>query len=163
MKLLLASLTGIAALALPATASAGIASITFQDVALNGERALAGSPGRFDLVGLRWHGSGSVRFSVRALDGRFGPWLDAAAEEGDQPDGRAGEATATAGWRVGNPTWVGPANAIRYRIAGRVTKLRASFVRSPELMIPLRAVAEAGLPSIVPRSALGRRRVDPTQ
>ena len=155
MKLLLASIAGIAALALPVSASAGIASITFQDVPLNGERTLAGSPGRFDLVGVRWHGSGSVRFSVRALDGRFGPWLDAAAEEEDQPDRTAGEANATAGWRVGNPTWVGPAIAIRYRIAGRVTKLRASFVRSPELKIPLRAVAEAGLPPIVPRSGWG--------
>ena len=36
------------------------------------------SPGRFDLVGLRWHGPGSVRFSVRSTDGRWGPWLDAA-------------------------------------------------------------------------------------
>ena len=33
--------------------------------------------------------------------------------------------------------------------------LRASFVRSPELRIPLRAVASAGAPPIVPRSAWG--------
>jgi len=155
MKLLLAAISAAAALALPVTASAGIASITFRDVPLNGERTLTGSPGRFDLVGLRWHGSGSVRFSARALDGRFGRWLDAAPEEEDQPDRGAGEAAASRGWRVGNPTWVGPANGIRYRIAGRVADLRASFVRSPELRIPLRAVAMAGLPSIVPRSGWG--------
>ena len=155
MKLLLAAISAVAAFALPVTASAGIASITFRDVPLNGERALAGTPGRFDLVGLRWHGSGSVRFSVRSTDGRFGPWLDAAPEEEDQPDRGAREAASTRGWRVGNPTWVGSSNGIRYRIAGRVSDLRATFVRSPELRIPLRAVAAAGSPPIVPRSAWG--------
>jgi len=155
VKLLLLAISVAAALALPVTASAGIASITFRDVPLHGERALAGSPGRFDLVGLRWHGPGSVLFSVRAPDGRFGPWLDATAEEEDQPDRGSGEGAASRGWRVGNPTWVGPANGIRYRIAGRVADLRASFVSSPELRIPLRMVATAGLPPIVPRSGWG--------
>ena len=155
MKPLLAAILVAVVLALPATASSAIASITFRAVPLNGDRGLAGSPGRFDLVGLRWHGSGSVHFSARSADGVWGPWLDAAAEEEDQPDASAREAGATRGWRVGNPTWVGPANGIRYRITGRVTDLRASFVRSPELMIPLRAVAAAGLPAIVPRSAWG--------
>jgi len=155
LPLLVLAISAAAGLMLPVAASAGIASITFRDVPLHGERALAGTPGRFDLVGLRWHGSGSVLFSVRAPDGRFGPWLDATAEEEDQPDRGPGEGAASRGWRIGNPTWVGPANGIRYRIAGRVTDLRASFVRSPELWIPLRAVAAAGLPAIVPRSGWG--------
>ena len=155
MKVLLAAISVVAAFALPVTASAGIASITFRNVPLNGERALAGPAGRFDLVGLRWHGSGSVRFSVHSTGGRWSPWLDAAVEEEDQPDIGTPESTATKGWRVGNPTWVGPANGIRYRLAGRVADLRASFVRSPELRIPLRAVAGAGSPPIVPRSAWG--------
>ena len=43
--------------------------------------------------------------------GAWGPWLDAAAEEEDQPDAGSREAAATRGWRVGNPTWVGPSNA----------------------------------------------------
>lgn len=155
MKLLFAAVAVAVALALPVSAGAGLASITFRDVPLRGERALAGSPGRFDLVGVRWHGAGAVHFSVRSTGGRWGPWLDAAAEEEDQPDLGAREGTATGGWRVGNPTWVGPANGIRYRLTGRVTDLRASFVRSPELKIPLRAVAAAGSPPIVPRSAWG--------
>ena len=80
-----------------------------------------------------------MRFSVRSTTGRWGPWLDAAAEEEDQPDagpprpprpGAGGSAT-----RPGS----GPANGIRYAITGRVTDLRATFVRSPELKIPLRA------------------------
>ena len=104
---------------------------------------------------MRWHGAGSVQFSVRSAAGAWGPWLDAAAEEEDQPDAGSREAAATRGWRVGNPTWVGPANGIRYRITGPVRDLRASFVRSPELRIPLRAVASAGSPPIVPRSAWG--------
>ena len=155
MKRFLVAISAVAALALPVSASAGIASITFRAVPLNGERTLAESVGRFDLVGLRWRGSGSVRFSVRSSSGGFGPWLDAAVEEEDQPDRGSREALATRGWRVGNPTWVGPANGIRYRVTGRVTDLRASFVRSPELRIPLRATAIAGQPSIVPRSGWG--------
>ena len=60
----------------------------------------------------------------------------------------------------------GGRTAIRYRISGRVADLRATFVRSPELKIPLRAVASAGSPPIVPRSAWGAdesiRRGEPT-
>ena len=78
----------------------------------SGERSLAAAsaPGRFDLVGVRWHGSGSVHFSVRAAGGRWGPWLDAAPEEEDRPDAGSREAAPSRGWRLGNPTWVGPAD-----------------------------------------------------
>jgi hypothetical protein len=155
VKPLLALIAALAALALPATSAGGLATLSFREVPLQGERALAGSSGRFDLVGVRWHGSGSVRFSVRSTAGRWGPWLDAAGEEDDQPDAGVAEAVATRGWRVGSPTWVGPANGIRYRITGRVADLRATLVRSPELKIPLRALAAAGAPGIVPRSAWG--------
>ncbi len=153
MKPFLAFITVLAALALPVSAHAGLASITFRAVPLSGERTLASTPGKFDLVGVRWHGAGSVRFSVRSTGGRWGPWLDAAPEEEDQPDSSSPEARSTRGWRVGSPTWVGPSNGIRYRISGKVRDLRATFVRSPELKIPLRAIASAGTPPIVPRSA----------
>jgi hypothetical protein len=155
VKPLLALIAVAVALVAPAVASAGLATITFRDVPTDGGRSLASSPGRFDLVGVRWHGSGSVQFSVHSTAGAWGPWLDAAAEEEDQPDAGSHEAAATRGWRVGNPTWVGAANGIRYRTGGRVSDLRASFVRSPELRIPLRAVASAGSPPIVTRSAWG--------
>ncbi|MSO95047.1 MAG: hypothetical protein EXQ81_04540 [Thermoleophilia bacterium] len=155
MKPLLAVITVVLALALPAAASASLASITFRSVPVTGGRPLPVTTGRFDLVGVRWHGPGSVRFSARATDGTWGPWLAAALEEDDQPDIGARENAATGGWRLGSPTWVGPANAIRYRVSGRVTDLRASLVRSPEQMIPLRAVASAGSPAIVPRSTWG--------
>ena len=102
VKPLLAAIAVAAALVLPTAAGAGIASITFRDVPLNGERTLASTPGRFDLVGVRWHGSGTVKFSVHSTTGRWGAWLDAASEEEDQPDGghqrplrRAGGGSAT--------------------------------------------------------------------
>jgi hypothetical protein len=157
VKPLLAVTAILVALAVPVTASAGLATITFRTVPTAGERTTASvsAPGRFDLVGVRWHGGGSVSFSVRAAGGGWGPWLGAAPEEGDQPDAASPEAVASRGWRLGNPTWVGPSNGIRYRLTGRVRDLRATFVRSPVLMIPLRAVASAGAPPIVPRSAWG--------
>ena len=166
VKILIAASLAVAALALPAVARAlpgtppaGTATIAFRDVPTGaamsrGERSLAASLPVFDLVGLRWRGSGGVHFSVRSA-GRWGPWLDAAPEEEDQPDRGTAEAAATRGWRLGNPTWVGPSTGIRYRIHGDVRNLRASFVRSPELKIPLRAVAAAGAPPVVPRSAWG--------
>ena len=104
---------------------------------------------------MRWHGAGTVRFQVRSSEGRWGPWLSATPEEEDQPDTSAAEAATSKGWRLGNPTWVGPSNGIRYRVSGRVADLRASFVSSPELMIPLRSLAAAGSPPIVPRSTWG--------
>ncbi len=155
MKNALAAIAVAAALVLPGTALGGIASISFASVPVAGERSLTSSPGRFDLVGLRWHGPGTVRFSVRGTGGHYGPWLDAASEEDDQPDATSKEAAASKGWRIGNPTWVGPSTGIRYRITGRVTDLRAAFVRSPELKIPLRALSVAGSPPIVPRSGWG--------
>ena len=166
VKPLLALIATIAALALPAVASAGLATITFQDVPLHGKRA----PAREHAGPVRSRRCPLARERQRALQrpldaGRWGPWLDAAAEEEDQPDAGLARGPASRGWRIGNPTWVGPANGIRYRISGRVRDLRASFVRSPELKIPLRAVASAGSPPIVPRSAWGAdesiRRAEP--
>jgi N-acetylmuramoyl-L-alanine amidase/FlgD Ig-like domain len=155
VKPLLALIAVAAAFVAPAVASAGLSTITYRDVPIHADRSLASTPGRFDLVGVRWHGSGSVQFSVRSTSGTWGPWLDAAAEEEDQPDAGSREAAPTRGWRVGNPTWVGAANGIRYHTTGSVRDLRASFVRSPELRIPLRAVSSAGAPPIVSRSAWG--------
>ncbi|MEO5633402.1 N-acetylmuramoyl-L-alanine amidase [Gaiella sp.] len=155
MKLLVATITVLAALAIPAVGNAGTTSISYRSLAVagSGDRAIAVKP--FDLVGVRWRGPGSVRFQARAADGTWGPWLDGIVEGDDQPDFGTGEGTSSTGWRLGNPTWVGPSTAIRTRVTGRVTALRASFVRSPERMVPLRALAVAGAPAIVPRSAWG--------
>ncbi|RDI74073.1 N-acetylmuramoyl-L-alanine amidase [Gaiella occulta] len=158
MKTVVTSIIAVtlAALALPAAASAGLASLVTRDVPLHGERLpAAAAPTRFDLVGLRWRGSGTVSFQVRSVAGRWGAWLPAAPEAEDLPDARSAEARAARGWQLGNPTWVGPSTAIRYRTRGTVTALRASFVRSPELRVPLRTLSIAGAPPIVPRSGWG--------
>ncbi len=155
VKLLAAAITTIAALAVPAVGSAGLASISFRSLPATDTRDPVITAKRFDLVGLRWRGSGSVRFKVRAADGTWGRWLDGIVEGDDLPDLGTRENIISGGWRLGNPTWVGSATAIRTRITGRVTDLRASFVRSPEQMIPLRALTIAGAPAIVPRSAWG--------
>ncbi len=155
MRKLLAAAAFILAVVLPHAALAGPATITSRDLPLPGERALAGPTPRFDLVGVHWRGSGSVELSTRSSAGRWSSWLPAAAEEDDQPDRRSREGAAARGWRVGNPIWTGPSSAIRYRTTGRVTALRAYFVRSPVVRVPFRAPAVAASPPIVPRSAWG--------
>lgn len=143
-------------LAFPAAARAGEATITSREVPLHGERALAAaSPSRFDLVGLHWQGPGSVEFRTRGLDARWSPWRRAAPEAEDLPDARSPEAARSRGWRLGNPWWTGPADGIQYRLRGKVTRLKAWFVSSPELRVPQRALAIAGSPLLVARAAWG--------
>jgi hypothetical protein len=154
VKRLLVVIVVVATLALPTAASAGLASISYRSLPASGGAPVVTAK-RFDLAGLRWRGPGSVRFSVRGVDGRWGPWFDGIVEGDDQPDFGSREDLTSGGWRVGNPTWVGPSNAIRTRIVGRVSDLRAAFVRSPEQMVPLRSLAVAGAPAIVPRSSWG--------
>ncbi len=141
-------------LAFPAAARAGEATITSREVPLHGERALAAAaPSRFDLVGLHWQGPGSVEFRTRGLDGRWSPWRQAAPEAEDLPDARSPESSPRRGWRLGNPWWTGPANAIQYRLEGKVSRLKAWFVHSPEVRVPRRALSLAGSPPLVGRAA----------
>ena len=151
----LLALIGLAlVLPAPAAASSQDATIVARNVPLAGERSLAAStpPQRFNLVGLHWRGPGSVQFRTRSLDGRWAAWQDAAPEAEDQPDAGTGERARTSAWRLGNPWWVGPSNRIEYRLRGRVTKLRAFFVWSPDAGVPARRLQAAGRPAIVPRS-----------
>jgi hypothetical protein len=134
----------------------GEVSITMRQVPLHGERTLAASaPARFDLVGLHWRGSGSVEFRTHSVSGRWGTWHRAAPEAEDLPDDATAEARAAHGWRLGNPYWAGPSDRIGYRLHGRVERLRAYFVQSPEVRIPLRRTSMAGSPAIVSRLAWG--------
>ncbi|HXF98239.1 MAG TPA: N-acetylmuramoyl-L-alanine amidase, partial [Gaiellaceae bacterium] len=88
-------------------------------------------------------------------EGRWSAWLPAAPEEEDGPDPRSREARSAAGWRVGNPWWTGPADAVQARALGRVRAIRAHLVWSPEVRVPYRTLALAGAPPIVPRAAWG--------
>jgi N-acetylmuramoyl-L-alanine amidase len=152
VKILFAAL--LLFLAAPAAAF-GEASLTMREVPLHGERTLASVPPRFDLVGLHWRGPGSVEFRTRAVSGRWSAWRQAAPEAEDVPDDATVEARAGDGWRLGNPYWTGASDRIAYRLHGRVTRLRAYFVQSPEERIPLRRFSLAGSPPIISRLAWG--------
>ena len=143
----------LAALLAPGLARADDASIVSRDVPLRGERTLAAAtPKRFSLVGLHWQGRGSVEFRTRSLAGRWSAWQQAAPEAEDLPDRSSAERRRGA-WRLGNPWWTGPSDAIRYRLRGDVRRLRAWFVWSPEVRVPTRSLSLAGSPAIVSRSA----------
>jgi hypothetical protein len=142
------------ALALPAATLAQDPSIATVDVPLHGERTAASTrPRVFDLVGLHWRGSGNVLFQTRSTAGRWSAWRSAAPDDEDIPDLASPESESARGWRIGNPWWVGAANAIRYRLRGEVRALRASFVTSTASAVPLRSLTVAGSPSVITRQA----------
>jgi hypothetical protein len=155
MKVLVVALA--AALAAPALAHAEPASIVTRELPIGAAgRTLAAAAPRFTLVGLEWKGSGEVRFRTRSLGGRWSPWRAAAPEDEDRPDARSPEAARSrAGWRLGNPFWTGPANGLQVRTTGRVTRLRAHYVRSEPEPGPVRTLAVADSPPIVPRLSWG--------
>ncbi|HEX7144719.1 MAG TPA: peptidoglycan recognition protein [Gaiellaceae bacterium] len=149
----------------PAAAFGG-ASLTMREVPLHGERTLAASTTHFDMVGLHWRGSGTVQFRTRSVDGRWSGWQRADPEGEDLPNVGTAEARAALGWRVGNPYWAGASDRIQYRLRGHIERLRAYFVRSPDVRIPLRRVSMAGSPPLIDREAWGAneaiRRVPPS-
>jgi N-acetylmuramoyl-L-alanine amidase len=149
------AVTALAAAVFPAAAFGQQATIVQREVPLGPTRSLASSrPAEpFHLVGLHWQGSGTVRFRTRTLGGRWSGWAEAEAE--NRPDAGTAEAGRRTGWRLGNPTWVGPSDRIEYRRQGRVLRLRAFFVRSPTAAVPLRTLQKADAPAVVTRAAWG--------
>ena len=109
---------------------------------------------RFTLAGVHWRGPGDIRFRTRAVSGGWSPWRAGAPEEEDGPD-RLSLESSPPGWRVGNPWWAGESDGIEVRATGRVSRVRARLVWSPELRIPYRRPAAAETPSIVPRAGWG--------
>src|SRR5829696_3563929 len=130
--------------------------MTVREVPLQSQRTFAAStPTRFNMVGLHWRGSGTVEFRTRSLTGRWSPWHQAAPEAEDLPDAFTSEAPPAQGWRLGNPYWTGESNGIAYRTRGRAVRLRAYFINSPEVRIPLRRLSIAGSPPLLTRGAWG--------
>jgi flagellar hook assembly protein FlgD len=119
------------------------------------EHAARRAPLRFDMVGLHWRGPGSVWFRTRSVDGTWSAWQPARPEADDAPDGGTREARAAGRWKLGNPYWTGNSDAIDYRLAGRVTALRAYFIRSPVAAARSRSVLRAARPSIITRAQWG--------
>jgi hypothetical protein len=147
MKPLLAALV---ALALPPSALGADLSVAAKVVSLQTKTS---SAKRFNMVGLHWQGSGSVLFRTRAVNGRWSVWRSAAPEDEDGPDGD--DERSRPGWQIGNPYWTGPANRLQLRTLGRVRRVRAHYIWSPERRVPLRAISTAGSPLILSRLAWG--------
>ena len=109
------------------------------------------APIAFDLVGATWSGPASIRVQVRAR-GRAG-WTRWVALTRDAP----GES---------EPVWVGRSQLVQVRFRGHPRAVRLRLVRSGAVpRQPLRTLAEAGAPPIIPRAAWGAdesiRRRDP--
>ena len=109
------------------------------------------SPGAFQLVGLHWRGSGRVEYRTRDLRGGWSRWRRSDAEDA-LPDRGSPESRAIRGWRVGEPQWTGPSDAIQYRTVGSVARVRAYFVRSPQLPVGGKRPEIAGAPPIITRA-----------
>jgi N-acetylmuramoyl-L-alanine amidase/FlgD Ig-like domain len=140
MKLLLA--TALAALSAPVAALAGGPTLTMREVPLHAERALASAVPRFNMVGVHWQGSGSVAYRTRRAGGSWTAWRT--SDDDDRVE---------AGWHLGNLDWAGSATAIRFRMQGTVTRLRAYYVWSPPERLLARRLQIAGSPPIIPRAS----------
>jgi N-acetylmuramoyl-L-alanine amidase len=139
----------VAVLAAPAAAFAAGPTLNAQEVPLHGvatagARTPAGAVPRFNMVGLHWRGSGTVSFRTRSVSSGWSAWQKA-------DDDRHVEHS----WHLGNLVWTGAANAIRFRIGGSVTGLRAYYVWSPSEPGPLRRTQIAGEPPIILRLSWG--------
>jgi len=109
------------------------------------------APGRrFDLVGVRWRGSGSLegaRLRSR-VGGHWRPWVPLASADDHGPDTRS----ATRG---SDPVWVGGADALQLSWRRAPAGLRLRFVRVTKRVqiAPKAKAAQASAPpAIVPRS-----------
>jgi uncharacterized protein with LGFP repeats len=142
MKLVLAVV--VAALAVPASALAAGPTLSVRDVPLHATRVLAGAVPRFNMVALHWRGSGSVSFRTRSVSDGWSAWQKA-------DDDRDVEHS----WHLGNLVWTGAANAIRFRVGGSVSRLRAYYVWSPTEPGSLRRTQIAGEPPIILRLSWG--------
>ena len=142
------------ALALPASASASLATLQVRELPLGGDRSLASTrtTTSFQLVGIHWQGPGGLELRTRAQRGPWSAWQPVREDDGDAPDATSAEGRALHGWRMSAPVWVGRAVGLEVRAVGRVTRARALTVRSPVSRVPLRTTAAAGMPQIVTRS-----------
>jgi flagellar hook assembly protein FlgD len=132
----------LASVAALAWASAGraesSASLVARDLPLRGTTAA-----RFDLLGLHWLGSGTLRFRTRLVGGRWSAWRTADPSDGG-PTGR---------WHFSEPYWTGSSNRLQWQAAGRVTRVRAYYVGSSYAAVPPRHVEIAGSPQVIMRRA----------
>ena len=119
-----------------------------------GRRALAAAaapPARFNLVGLHWRGRG-LGAVPDALDERPLESLAGGGARGGGPARRGHRRACPLERLAARQSLVGrSSDRIEYRLRGRVTRLRAWFVWSPDAGVPARTLLKAGAPAIVPR------------
>ncbi len=129
----------------PPLAHAGDVAMRVQDVPL-GARALAAVrvSMHFNMLALHWAGPGTVSYRTHRLHGRWSRWV--AADADVAPDRGTGR------WHDGNLEWTGAADAVQFRRSGTVRRLRAYELWSRVTTRASRHLAQAGLPSIVPRA-----------
>src|SRR2546423_2625901 len=146
----------LALLVAPGAAHAATDALVARELPLHGSRSLAAhAPIRFELVGLHWRGAGGVVFRTRNVQGHWGVW-QAVAPEDDGPDARSAEGRAARGWKLGSPYWTGASDAIEYRAAPGVRRLRGYFVGVGATRgAPGRALSVAGSPPIIARASWG--------
>ena len=144
-----------AVLAAAALAPPAVGSVRTVELKAGGDRASHAVEKPFSLAGVHWRGPGRVLFRTRSVEGRWSAWRPAAPEDEDRPDRGSRELRLREGWRTGNPWWVGPSDRIETRTVGRVSRVRAHLVWSPELRIPYRVPAATEAPTIVPRLSWG--------
>ena len=142
-------------LAFPASGWADATMVT-RELPVHGERTLAAvaAPERFNLVGLHWKGPGRVLFRVHGAHGWSG-WEEAEGEAEDLPDRGTDEVRRMSGWRLGSPWWTGGSDRLQVRVRGRVTRVRANYVWSPEELSMARSLQMAGSPKIISRRGWG--------
>jgi hypothetical protein len=139
----------VLALAAPGTAAGAGLSLSARDLSTRGPVQVK----RFQLVGLHWRGTGSVLFRTRSPAGRWSAWRPAAPGEDDLPDRGTRESRAMARWRIGSPFWTGGSNALQYRTVGRVSRVRAFFVRgSAGPPVRVRRTQMTETPTIITRA-----------
>ncbi len=113
-----------------------------RDVLPQPSRVLASAAPRFNLVGAHWQGPGMPWFRTRNAAGRWSRWEPA---DDDREDER--------GWRESAGTWTGAAEAIQWRMRGRVSRVREYLLWSPPLPGPERRLQLAGAPGIISRAS----------
>ncbi|MDP9284250.1 MAG: N-acetylmuramoyl-L-alanine amidase [Actinomycetota bacterium] len=148
MQKLAIAAAAVAALAVPSLAHAGDVAMRVQEIPLGG-RSLAAVPAamHFNMLASHWTGGGGVSYRVHRLHGCWSAWT--AADADVAPDGGTGR------WHDGNLDWTGAADMVQFRTRGDVRRLRSYELWSRVTTASARHLAEAGSPSIVPRSGWG--------
>ncbi|HEV2592832.1 MAG TPA: FlgD immunoglobulin-like domain containing protein [Gaiellaceae bacterium] len=119
---------GLAALALPGVAHAGL--VSMRVVPQDGRSLQAAQPAHFNMLAAQWHGPGSVAYRVHRHRG-WSSWRPAPSDD---------------------PDWTGAADRVQFRTIGTVAHLRAFELWSRTSKAPARALSSASSPPIVLRT-----------